>query len=158
LLCVRWIHSIKRHPRESPRTPVASETIMNLTVRPARLDDAPVIVEFNRRMARETEHKDLDLALLVPGVEAMLRDPAKGRYFVAEAAGHAVGQLGVTLEWSDWRNGNFWWIQSVYVAPDARRLGVFRMLYNPALQTARTPPNVIGIRLYVENDNRVAQA
>jgi ribosomal protein S18 acetylase RimI-like enzyme len=69
-----------------------------------------------------------------------------------------VGQLGITLEWSDWRNGNFWWIQSVYVAPDARRHGVFRELYEHVLAAAAKEPNVIGVRLYVEHDNQIAQA
>ena len=131
---------------------------MNLTIRPARPTDADVIAEFNRLMAKETEHKDLDPAVLGAGVAAMLSDPHKGRYFVAEADGRIVGQLGITLEWSDWRNGNFWWIQSVYVAPDARRHGVFRTLYEHVLAAAAREPNVIGVRLYVEHDNKVAQA
>lgn len=131
---------------------------MNLTIRAARLEDADVIGEFNRLMARETEHKDLDPAILGAGVAAMLSDPNKGRYFVAEADGRIVGQLGITLEWSDWRNGNIWWIQSVYVAHDARRLGVFRRLYEHVLAAAAKEPNVVGIRLYVEHDNKIAQA
>ncbi len=131
---------------------------MNLTIRPARPADAAVIAEFNRLMARETEHKELDPAILNAGVAAMLRDPARGRYFVAEAEDRVVGQLGVTLEWSDWRNGNFWWIQSVFVAPDARRHGVFRKLYEHVLAAAAEEPNVIGVRLYVEHDNQIAQA
>jgi ribosomal protein S18 acetylase RimI-like enzyme len=131
---------------------------MNLSIRPARPEDADVIREFNRLMAKETEHKDLDPAILGAGVAAMLRDPNKGRYFVAEADGRIVGQLGITLEWSDWRNGNFWWIQSVYVAPDARRHGVFRKLYEHVLDAATKEPNVIGVRLYVEHDNQIAQA
>src|SRR5262249_41167691 len=102
---------------------------MNLTIRPATMSDADVICEFNRLMALETENKILDLAVLKPGVAAMLSDPHKGRYFVAIGEGQIVGQLGITLEWSDWRNGNFWWIQSVYVRKDARRHGVFRKLY-----------------------------
>jgi len=142
---------------------------MNLIIRPAIVSDAEVIAEFNRRMARETEHKDLDPATLRAGVIAMLTDPAKGRYFVAEDGPHPqplsqgergeiVGQLGVTLEWSDWRNGNFWWVQSVYVAEHARRRGVFRALFDHLLQAAKQEPNVIGVRLYVEHDNHVAQA
>lgn len=131
---------------------------MNLTIRSARPDDAPIIADFNARLARETENKHLDPTILNPGVEAMLRDPAKGRYFVAEADGQIVGQLGVTLEWSDWRNGNFWWIQSVYVVPEARRHGVFRKLYDHIVEAARSVPDAIGVRLYVEHENRVAQA
>jgi GNAT superfamily N-acetyltransferase len=109
-------------------------------------------------MAKETEAKDLDPAILQSGVLAMLTDAHKGRYFVAEADGQVVGQLGVTFEWSDWRNGNFWWIQSVYVAASARRLGVFRKLYEHVVAKARGEKDVIGVRLYVEHDNSVAQA
>lgn len=131
---------------------------MNVIVRPATPADAGVIGDFNRLMAKETEGKDLDPAILHAGVVAMLADVGKGRYFVAEAGGRLVGQLGVTLEWSDWRNGNFWWIQSVYVAAHARRHGVFRRLYEHVVAAARQEANVIGVRLYVEHDNQVAQA
>ena len=134
---------------------------MNVTVRPARPADAEVICEFNRLMALETENKALDPAILKPGVEAMLSDAHKGRYFVAErdqAEICVVGQLGITLEWSDWRNGNFWWIQSVYVAKEARRLGVYRRLYEHVMQAAKSESDVIGVRLYVEHDNQIAQA
>jgi GNAT superfamily N-acetyltransferase len=131
---------------------------MNLIIRPARLTDADVICEFNRRLAKETENKDLDAATLKAGVAAVLADPNKGRYLVAEADGQVIGQLGVTLEWSDWRNGNFWWIQSVYVAASARRHGVFRKLFACLLEEARARADVIGVRLYVEHDNLVAQA
>jgi ribosomal protein S18 acetylase RimI-like enzyme len=130
---------------------------MNVTIRPARLTDADVICEFNRLMALETENKELDLALLKPGVAAMLADPNKGGYILAEAEGQVVGQLGVTAEWSDWRNGSFWWIQSVYVVASARRHGVFTRLYQHVLSEARKA-GVIGVRLYVEHDNRAAQA
>jgi ribosomal protein S18 acetylase RimI-like enzyme len=128
-----------------------------MLIRPATLSDADVIAEFNRRLALETEGKALDPAILAKGVHAMLADANKGRYFVAEIDGHVIGQLGVTLEWSDWRNGNLWWIQSVYVAFDARRHGVFRMLYQHVVEAARMDGNVVGIRLYVEHDNRAAQ-
>ncbi len=140
---------------------------MNLTIRPARPADVDVICEFNRLMAKETENKDLDPAVLRPGVAAMIVDANKGRYFVAEMSpplsqgekgAIVVGQLGITLEWSDWRNGNFWWIQSVYVTKDARRHGVFRKLYEHVVRTARQEANVVGIRLYVEHDNGGAQA
>src|SRR5205807_1377678 len=104
-----------------------------------------------------TENKDLDPAVLSAGVAAMLDDSHKGRYFVAELDDTVVGQLGVTCEWSDWRNGNFWWIQSVYVAAEARRQGVFRALYEHLLEAARSDKSVIGVRLYVEHDNRIAQ-
>ena len=130
---------------------------MNVTIRPARPTDADVICEFNRLLALETENKKLDLALLKPGVAALLADPHKGRYFVAELEGRVIGQLGVTFEWSDWRNGNFWWIQSVYVVASARRYGVFTKLYQHVLNETRDS-GVIGVRLYVEHDNAAAQA
>ena len=120
--------------------------------------DGDVICEFNRRMALETEGKALDPVTLRAGVEAMLRDERKGRYFVCERDGQVIGQLGVTAEWSDWRNGFFWWIQSVYVASAARRQGVFRALYRHVEERARAEPDVLGLRLYVERDNRIAQA
>lgn len=130
---------------------------MNIIIRPAVPSDANIVAEYNRRLALETEHKTLDPAILCDGVIAMLADGNKGRYFVADMDGAVVGQLGITLEWSDWRNGNIWWIQSVYVAAEARRHGVFRKLYEHVVQAARAAGNVIGIRLYVEHDNHVAQ-
>jgi len=130
---------------------------MNMIIRPATLADANVVAEFNRGIAFETEGKTLDPAIVRKGVIALLSDANKGRYFVAEIDGKVVGQLAVTYEWSDWRNGNVWWIQSVYVHVDARRLGVFRKLYEHVATAARTDENVVGIRLYVEHDNKVAQ-
>ncbi len=130
---------------------------MPLTVRRATPDDAAVVVEFNRLLAEETEGKQLDLAVLAAGVAAGLADAHKARYFVAEEAGGVVGQLMITTEWSDWRNGWFWWVQSVYVRPEARRRGVFRALFEHVADAAQRDPAVIGIRLYVEQDNHPAQ-
>jgi ribosomal protein S18 acetylase RimI-like enzyme len=130
---------------------------MPVSVRDARAEDFKVIVRFNLLLAFETEGKSLDLETLRPGVKAVLADPAKGRYFVAELDGEVVGQTMITLEWSDWRNGWFWWIQSVYVRADARRRGVFRALYAHARQTAQSEGGVVGLRLYVERENHVAQ-
>ncbi|MCS6849835.1 MAG: GNAT family N-acetyltransferase [Gemmataceae bacterium] len=130
---------------------------MPLVIRAARPADTPVIADFNRRMAWETERRELDPTVLAQGVAAVLADPVKGRYLVAEQAGELVGQLMLTLEWSDWRNGWFWWIQSVYVRPDARRQGVFRALYDEVVRQARSQGDVIGLRLYVEHDNVTAQ-
>ena len=131
---------------------------MNLNIRAARIWDAAFLAAGNVAMAFESEHKQLDRATVMRGVQAVLEDPSKGRYFVAERDGHAVGQLMVTYEWSDWRNGNFWWIQSVYVLPEARRLGVFRSLFGHLEQLAKGDPTVCGIRLYVERENARAQA
>jgi GNAT superfamily N-acetyltransferase len=128
-----------------------------LSVRPARLDDAPRIVEFNYRLALETEQKKLDRATLAKGVDAILRDPRLGRYLVAVADERIVGQLAVTEEWSDWRNGSIWWLQSVFVDAAWRRRGVFRLLLNKLSAMARET-GVIGLRLYVERHNERAQA
>jgi ribosomal protein S18 acetylase RimI-like enzyme len=132
---------------------------MPLTVRTATPADVPVIVDYNRRLARETEHKTLDPATVSAGVAAAIADPTtKGPYYLACDGTDVVGQLQVTLEWSDWRNGWFWWIQSVYVRADHRGRGVFRTLYQHVRSRAAAAGNVIGIRLYVELENTAAQA
>jgi GNAT superfamily N-acetyltransferase len=130
---------------------------MSLSIRRAGSADATVVAEFNRLLALESEGKTLDAAVLAAGVAAGLADPTKSVYFLAEEDGKAVGQIMYTLEWSDWRNGWFWWIQSVYVCAEARRRGVFRALYEHVEQAARADGNVIGLRLYVEQANHVAQ-
>ena len=131
---------------------------MSRTVRPAAPADLATVVAFNAALAFESEGKRLDPATLLAGVTAALADPAKGTYTVAEDGGAVVGQCLVTLEWSDWRNGWFWWIQSVYVSPAARRTGVFRDLYRHLEAAAAARPDVIGVRLYVERDNARARA
>jgi ribosomal protein S18 acetylase RimI-like enzyme len=131
---------------------------MTYQIRQASPADAPVIAEFNDRIARETESRSLDPAIIRPGVSNMLADPKKGHYWVAEQAGVVVGQIMVTYEWSDWRNGTMWWIQSVYVHPDHRRCGVFSALYRHVESLAKQTPQVCGLRLYVEEGNTRAQA
>jgi GNAT superfamily N-acetyltransferase len=130
---------------------------MTLTIRIATPADEAVLVAFNTAIAWETEHKKLDPAVLTAGVRAVLADPARGFYTVAERGGEVVGQMMITFEWSDWRNGWFWWIQSVYVRADARRGGVFRALYRAIQEQATADPSVIGLRLYFETDNTRAQ-
>jgi GNAT superfamily N-acetyltransferase len=130
---------------------------MTLSIRQATPADAATIVDFNRRMALETEDKMLDPQVLAGGVAAALADPHKAVYFVAEEDRHILGQVSVTLEWSDWRNGWLWWFQSVYVRPEARRRGVFKALYEHVYAAARADPQVIGLRLYVEKENHSAQ-
>lgn len=130
---------------------------MDITIRTAVLTDAEIIASFNQRMATETEDKTLDEKTILDGVRHVVGDASRGTYYVACADDQVVGQLMITLEWSDWRDGWMWWIQSVYVAPDARKHGVFRALYNHVTQLARSRDDVCGIRLYVEKDNVRAQ-
>ena len=131
---------------------------MSVAIRPARPSDLDLLFEFNAAMALETERKRLDPARLRAGLSAVLADPARGRYRLAELDGRVAGALLLTLEWSDWRNGWFWWIQSVYVRPEARGRGVYRALHESVLAEARAQPDVCGVRLYVDQDNRAAQA
>ncbi len=128
-----------------------------LRVRLARADDARVIAEFNRAMARETEDLKLVSRTVNDGVMAVLTDPARGFYVVGERAGRVIGMLLVTYEWSDWRNGEFWWIQSVYVVPQDRGRGIYRALYDFARSRGRERGGVCGFRLYVDRNNRLAQ-
>jgi ribosomal protein S18 acetylase RimI-like enzyme len=127
-------------------------------VRPAKPDDLDALVAFNQAMARETEDLALDEATLRAGVAALLADPARGRWFAVESGGEVVAALTLTTEWSDWRNGFFWWIQSVYVRPDRRRRGLYRVLHEHVRRLAETDPEVCGLRLYVERENVRAQA
>ncbi|KRF00604.1 GCN5 family acetyltransferase [Frateuria sp. Soil773] len=130
---------------------------MAVTVRAARRDDLPHLVEWNAAMAWETEAKALDRGVLARGVAAVFDEPRRGFYLVAEQAGAPVACLLVTYEWSDWRAGDFWWIQSVYVVAQARRGGVFRALYAEVSRRAREA-GAVGLRLYVETENRRAQS
>jgi ribosomal protein S18 acetylase RimI-like enzyme len=129
-----------------------------IRVRAARADDAATIVEWNCLLARESEGKELDRARIVPGVRAVLADPNKGRYFVAEREGVLAGQLMHTFEWSDWRNGQIWWLQSVYVPAAERKGGVFRALYEHLVAAAEADPEVVALRLYAETHNEAALA
>jgi ribosomal protein S18 acetylase RimI-like enzyme len=130
---------------------------VSLLVRPAEPADLEIIVAFNVALARETEALALDLDTVRRGVAAVLEDPEKGRYRVAAQGGAVVGQLMLTREWSDWRSGWWWWIQSVYVAPEARRGGVYRALHRSVLDDAARTGDVRGVRLYVEQENTRAQ-
>lgn len=126
---------------------------MALSIRPGTPADTPIVVDFNLRMALETEHKMLDRALLERGVHAVLSDPAKGRYLIAEVDSIVAGQMMLTYEWSDWRNGMFWWIQSVYVREDQRGKGIYSALHSHVTAMAKKDGGVCGLRLYVEKDN-----
>lgn len=120
-------------------------------------DDAGAILEFQVAMARETEDVTLDRAITGRGVHAVFADPSKGRYFVAEAGGRVIASLLITFEWSDWRNGVVWWIQSVYVVPEERKRGVYAGLYRHVKAIVDAEPQIRGIRLYVDDRNKPAQ-
>ena len=131
---------------------------MTPSIREALLDDAQAIAAYNIRLARETEARELAPDIVLAGVRALIQSPENGRYFVALRDGEVVGQLLITFEWSDWRNGLFWWIQSVYVSAPHRREGVFSQLYEYVSGLARQDPGICGIRLYVEEDNSRAHS
>ena len=129
----------------------------DFTLRRATTDDAETLARFNEAMAKETEDKTLDPDMVREGVRAVFDKPEQAFYLVAERNGAIAGSLMITTEWSDWRNGTFWWIQSVYVRPEDRREGVYTALHRDVRQRAREASGVCGLRLYVERDNTVAQ-
>jgi GNAT superfamily N-acetyltransferase len=125
------------------------------------MPDIPLVADFNSRMAWETERRSLDFERVKAGVASLLQDPGKGTYFLAEAKRNGTcmvaGQLLITYEWSDWRNGNFWWIQSVYVAGEFRGQGIFRALYEHIHKKAKARRDVCGLRLYMDANNNGAR-
>mgnify|MGYP001221451066 CR=1 FL=1 len=133
-----------------------------LKVRLARPEDVATIASFSAAMALETEGRRLNLDRLYDGTIALLESPDRGFFMVAELEQaddrQLLGQLMITYEWSDWRNGAFWWIQSVYVDPAWRRRNVFRRMHETVMANAKTSPNICGVRLYVEESNGAAQA
>jgi len=130
---------------------------MPIKIRRGTVADIPLIVDFNRRLAKESEGKALDIPILTAGVAAAIADPIKGPYYLAVDGDHVLGQTQITFEWSDWRNGWIWWIQGVYVRSEARRRGVFRTLFTHIEMIAHESKDVLGIRLYVEKENFKAQ-
>lgn len=126
-------------------------------IRTANISDAPTIARFNAAMALESEAIELDMEVLTAGVRAALSDPGKAFYLISEMDDKPVGQLMVTYEWSDWRNGWIWWIQSVYVDPEHRRKGVYRGLYRRLQEMAAEQGGIRGIRLYVMRENLPAK-
>ncbi len=126
---------------------------IDIIIRQAAPADAPVITDFNLRLAQETEDLALEEPRVRKGVAAILQDPAKGLYFVAEIDGTVAGQVMITYEWSDWRNGNLWWLQSVYVKDEFRGRGVFRALFTYLRDLAQKEAGVAGIRLYMHAAN-----
>ena len=127
-------------------------------IRSACTDDISDIAQFNIAMAQETEERQLDPDTIQSGVSGVIQNHAHGFYLIAERDQVAVGSLLITFEWSDWRNGTLWWIQSVYVKPEHRRTGVFKALYDAVIARARAAKSVRGIRLYVEQENLDAQS
>ena len=127
-------------------------------IRSACTDDISDIAQFNIAMAQETEERQLDPETIKSGVSGVIQNHAHGFYLIAERDQVAVGSLLITFEWSDWRNGTLWWIQSVYVKPEHRRTGVFKALYDAVIARARAAKSVRGIRLYVEQENLDTQS
>ena len=130
---------------------------MSIKIRIAGLQDAECLAKWAQAMALETENKILADEKIIPGVTAGLSNANLARYYIAESDGKAVGTLMLTTEWSDWRNGQWLWIQSVYVHPEHRRKGVYRALYAHVQTMAKQDPAICGIRLYVEKENKTAQ-
>ncbi|MEJ6951622.1 GNAT family N-acetyltransferase [Natronospora cellulosivora (SeqCode)] len=126
-------------------------------IRKAEAKDIEVIAEYNCMMAKETEGIDLDKETVLAGVKNAINDPNKASYYLYETDEKVVGQLMLTKEWSDWRNGYFWWIQSVYVNENYRRRGIYRSLYTYLEEKVKKDPELCGIRLYVEKDNKRAK-
>lgn len=128
-----------------------------VAITPAKPEDLDAIVRMNLLLAEESEGRALDAVVVCKGVAAALGDPSKGAYYLARSDQQVVGQALVTTEWSDWRDGWFWWLQSVYVDREHRRQGVFKALYRHIAHAARNRFDVCGVRLYVERHNEAAQ-
>jgi len=122
------------------------------------MNDLETIVDYNANLARETESIELNKERLRKGVNAILSDPNKGIYFVYEQDKQVLGQMMITKEWSDWRNGYFWWIQSVYVKHSHRKKGIFQSLYMHVKELVSNEDSICGLRLYVERENKIAQS
>lgn len=128
-----------------------------IKIRKAGINDIDFIIRFQLSMALETENMELDHPTVCLGVSAVVNDPAKGHYYVAEYEDKVIGSLLVTYEWSDWRNGQVWWLQSLYVVPEFRRRGIFREMYCFLRKEVSDDVNLKGIRLYVDKTNKIAQ-
>ena len=128
-----------------------------ITIRKAKLSDVECIVELQLKMAQETEGLELNKNVVTKGVRAVFQHPAHGTYWVAEENGEILGVLLAIPEWSDWRNGTVLWIHSLYVVPEARRQGVFKQLYLNLKGQVKQSPELAGLRLYVDRQNKSAQ-
>jgi len=127
-----------------------------MLVRIANKKDISAIVEFQLLMASETENIELDKDTVLKGVNAVINDSSKGRYYVAEKKGKVIGSLLTTFEWSDWRNGTVLWIQSVYILAEFRRKGIYSNMYKHIKNLVLEDENLNGIRLYADKDNEAA--
>ncbi|MHC4759584.1 MAG: GNAT family N-acetyltransferase [Planctomycetota bacterium] len=130
----------------------------DLSIRLAKDTDTETLVDFNVAIALDTERKELSPAVVTKGVQTLLNSPEYGFYIVAESADQIVGSVMVTFEWSDWRCGLIWWLQSIYVRREFRQKGVFSRLYAFLKAKASDEGNVCGFRLYVEQDNSIAKS
>jgi L-amino acid N-acyltransferase YncA len=130
---------------------------MMVTIRPATIEDIPVLVELQQRLALETENMALSEITLEKGLRIMLNDPNKGCYYVAEITDRIVGCFMVTYEWSEWRSGTFYWLQSVYVRREHRGSGIFKKMYAYLMALINTHPELLGLRLYANKSNIKAQ-
>ena len=128
-----------------------------MTIRVAKLEDSNAIIDFQIAMALETENVNLDRTIITKGVIALLRDKSKGLYYLADDNGLTIGSMLTTYEWSDWRNGTILWLQSVYIKPDYRGKGIFRLMYNHLKEKVLNYSDSVGLRLYVDNTNTNAQ-
>jgi GNAT superfamily N-acetyltransferase len=132
-------------------------TSQTMEIRTASLEHADSIIDFNIALCLESEGKTLDRSIVSEGVKRFILEPSRGKYFVAIINGEVVGQTAYTFEWSDWRNGEIWWIQSVYVKPNFRGIGVFTSLFEHIKQLGEANSDCCGIRLYMERENSNAR-
>jgi ribosomal protein S18 acetylase RimI-like enzyme len=128
-----------------------------ISIRKSTPQDIGVLAAFQQALAAESENVNLDIPTVKKGLQALFDDPGKGVYYVAQLKGEIVGCHLITYEWSDWRNGMVWWLQSVYVLPAHRKSGVFRAMYDNLMNLISADPNLIGLRLYVDKTNQKAQ-
>ena len=130
---------------------------MSVKVRPAKKEDADSIVDFQLKMALETENLELDQGVVEKGVASVFKDPGKGTYYITESEGNIIASLLTTREWSDWRNGQVLWLQSLYVLPEYRRKGIFKRMYFFLKNKVEKDEELKGLRLYVDKSNLIAQ-
>lgn len=129
---------------------------MEVIITKGQKEEIEIIAQFQVDMAMESEGTLLDKDTVTKGVSAAMNDENKGSYYVAKVDGRVVGSLMLTREWSDWNNGWYWWIQSVYVAPEYRRQGIYKSMYHAVCEDAKKQ-NVTHVRLYVDKTNTRGQ-